>query len=93
MNKNLLGLVASGALVIIAPIAGGATTAYFLGRSFDATARVDPSQKARLLSEGISGSMQGTLYGFVVAALAFGAAMFFAVRLYRDSRRVPQPTS
>jgi biopolymer transport protein ExbB/TolQ len=91
MNKNLVGLLASGVLVIAAPLIGLTFTVFFLRGAFQATAGADPSQKSRLLAEGISEAMNGTAFGLVVSCIALVPTVVFAVRLHRDSKRGPPP--
>ena len=91
MNKNLLGLLVSGALVLAAPAVGLLVTALSLGGAFRSTASVDAAQKAHVLAQGISDSMNATAGGIVVSCLASVATAIFAVRLYLDSKRANAP--
>lgn len=91
MNKNLVGLLVSGVLVVAAPVLGLTVTVFFLRGAFRVTADADPSQKARLLAEGISEAMNGTACGLVISCVALVPTVIFAVRLYRDSKRGPPP--
>ena len=91
MNKNLVGLLISGVVVVAAPLLGLAVTVFYLRGAFRETASADPSQKARLLGEGISEAMNGTACGMVVSCLALVPALIFGVRLYRNSKRRPPP--
>lgn len=50
---------------------------------------VDPSQKARLLAEGISEAMNGVAFGLLATPLPLAAAIVIAVRARRLSRRAP----
>lgn len=85
MNKNLLGLLVSAALVVLAPLIGVLVTVFLLRGAFQETAGpdVDPSQKARLLAEGISAAMNGAAGGLVVSCVALVPTVIFAVRLHR----------
>ena len=91
MNKNLVGLLVSALLVVAAPVIGLTVTLFFLRGAFHLTASADPSEKARLLGEGISEEMNGTACGLVVSCLALVPTVIFAVRLHRDSKREPSP--
>src|ERR1700710_792734 len=90
-NKNLVGLLVSGGLVIAAPLIGLTVTVFFLRGAFQSTAATgtDPSQKSRLLAEGISEAMNGTAFGLAVSCIALVLAVIFAVRLHRASKRGP----
>jgi len=87
VNRNLRGLIASAAVAALAPFLGLGLTLVSLLRSFRHTAVVDPSEKAGVLSGGISNSMTATAVGIAVSGLAFVTMIVFAVRLYRDSKR------
>lgn len=91
MNKNLVGLLASAVLLVSAPLLGLTVTVFFLRGAFRETAGADPSQKARLLAEGISEAMNGTACGLVISCVALVPTVIFAARLYRDSKRGPAP--
>ncbi len=86
LSRNLLGLLASLAAVVAAPLLGVAFTAMGLREAFDDTARADAAHKARLLAEGISFAMNATVVGLVVGALAIVPAIIFGVRLYREPK-------
>lgn len=88
MNNDLVGLLVSGVFFVGAPLVGLAVTVFFMRGAFRQTASegVDPSQKARVLAEGISEAMNATACGLVVSCLALVPIVVFAVRLYRDSR-------
>ncbi len=86
-SKNLIGLLVSGGLVVVAPFLGFAITVLFLRGAFRETATVDPSQRARHLAAGISLAMNGTFCGMLVSLLAMVPTVIFAVRLHRESRR------
>ena len=47
---------------------------------------IAPSDKARVLAEGISSSMYRAASGIVVSGVALIPIAIFAVRLYRDSK-------
>jgi biopolymer transport protein ExbB/TolQ len=83
-SKNLLGLIASAAVVVAAPVLGLLVSTLLVRSAFDATTAVDPSEKARILAEGISESMNSTATGLLVSLVALVVGMFFAVRLYRE---------
>jgi biopolymer transport protein ExbB/TolQ len=83
-KKDLIGLLTSGALVIVGPLAGIAVTTFLLRRSFADTANVAPSRKQELLARGISESMYATAAGIVVGVIAMIVAIVFAVRLARS---------
>ncbi len=87
LNKNLVGFIASVLAVILAPLLGLLFTVLFVQGAFRATATADPSEKARLLAEGISNAMNGTAFGLLLSCVALIPAVIFGVRLYRDSKR------
>ena len=75
----------------MAPALGLLATTLFLREAFQTTANVEPSEKARHLAEGISGSMNATAIGIAVSCVAWIPAVYFAVRLYRASKQKPPP--
>jgi uncharacterized membrane protein len=87
MNKNLLGLIVSIVTAFVAPIFGAAAITLVLGGSVYSTQGTDPSDKARVMGEGIAGSMIAVGGSMVIVALAIIAAVVFAVRLYKDTQR------
>jgi biopolymer transport protein ExbB/TolQ len=86
MSRNLVGLIISAGVIVAAPLLGLAVTVLFLQGTFKANTSADPSQKARLLAEGISGAMNATAFGLIVGVLAIIPTIVFAVRLYRESK-------
>jgi biopolymer transport protein ExbB/TolQ len=87
-NKNLTGLLVSLGVVVSCPLVGVLVTILFLRRAFATAAAADPSEKARVLAELISESMNATALGLAVSLLALIPAIIYAVRLYRER---PQP--
>ena len=87
LNKNLVGLLVSGGVVLLAPLLGLLVTVLFLRGAFRDTATAAPSEKARLLAGGISEAMNGTAFGIIISCVAMVPAIIYAVRLYRDSNR------
>ena len=85
-RRDLAGLIASGAIVLLAPFVGAAVTALFLRSAFGDSATADPSQKARVLAQGISEAMNGALVGIVVSVVALIPTAIFAARIVRARR-------
>ncbi|MCA9591957.1 MAG: MotA/TolQ/ExbB proton channel family protein [Myxococcales bacterium] len=87
-SRNAWGLLISGIVVVSAPVIGLLVTVLFLRGAFDATGgtSIPPSDKARVLAEGISNAMNGTAIGIGVAILAMVPTVFFLVRLLRERR-------
>ena len=86
-NRNLIGLLASVAVAVLAPFLGLGVTVLSLLFSFHQIAAIAPPSKARVLADGISSSMHATAAGIVVSLLALVPMGVFAVRLYRASKR------
>ena len=82
----MIGLLVSIAVALVAPFLGLGLTLLSLFFSFQKTAAIAPSDKARVLAEGISSSMYATAGGIVVSGIALIPIAIFAVRLYRDSK-------
>lgn len=85
-NKNLVGLIVSAVVVLAAPVVGWVVSVLLLGRAFQGTEGVAPSQKSRVLAQGISEAMNGAAGGLIVSFAALVSAIVFAVRLARARR-------
>jgi len=81
-----VGLILCAAVAVAAPPVGVGVSVLFLGRAFKDTDGADPSQKARVLADGISQAMNGAAGGLIVSLAAVVAALAFAVRLVRERR-------
>lgn len=82
-RKPVVGLVAGGALAALGPVIGLFATVLSLQRAFGAVAAIDPSRKATVLAESISGAMTWTAVGLgagVVGMLVVLAAVLLLVR-------------
>lgn len=66
------------------PAAGFLATVVFVQRAFGRVATADPSEKARLLAEGISEAMNCAIAGLVVGLLG---AVVFGISLASYLRR------
>ena len=88
-KRALIGLAVGAILVVGAPLVGVLATVVQLRRAFAVTATADPSEKAKLLAEGISESMNCTAAGLVVALVALAPTILFAVRLAPPSKKQP----
>ena len=86
-SRNLIGLCVSAVIVFAAPVLSVGITMLMLQGAFRGTASGDPSEKARVLAEGISESMNATAFGIVISLLAMVATVVFAVRLVRERKR------
>jgi biopolymer transport protein ExbB/TolQ len=86
LSRNGWGLLISGIIAVVAPVVGLLSTVLFLRGAFHANASVPPSDKARVLADGISGAMNGTALGLGVSLIAVVFAVVFAVRLIRERR-------
>jgi biopolymer transport protein ExbB/TolQ len=85
-SKNLVGLIVCAGMVVLAPPLGYVASVLFLNSAFQATAGVDPSQKASVLADGISAAMYGLAAGLIVSVAAAVLAVIFAIRRARESR-------
>jgi biopolymer transport protein ExbB len=87
MNRNLMGFIVSASVMVAAPFVGLLASVLWLRRSFTATAApsVDPSDKARILAEGISEAMNGVGFGAIFSLLALPLVVLFVVRWRRDA--------
>lgn len=81
-------VVGVGAVTLLAFVGGFAFTVVGLVRSFDAAGRAAPSDKARMLAEGISNAMNGTAFGIVALGAGALLALVAGFRLLRASARV-----
>jgi biopolymer transport protein ExbB/TolQ len=90
-NKNLVGLLVSAGVLAAAPLIGLAATVLFLRGAFAGAAAADPSEKARVLAEGIAESMNAMAFGLAVSVIAIVPTVVFAVRLHRESKRQAPP--
>jgi ABC-type Fe3+ transport system permease subunit len=86
-DPNLIGLLISGIVSAVAPLVGVAVTLFSLQGAFSQSSSADPSEKARVLAEGISNSMNATAWGMVVSILALVSSVIFAVRLLHNVNR------
>lgn len=91
-KRALVGVAVGASIVVGAPLVGLLATVVQLRRAFGATATADPSEKAKLLAQGISESMNCTAAGLVVSLVALVPTILFAVRLARASKKPPAPT-
>jgi len=88
-KKWVAGIIASGIVTIAGPVLGLLGTAIGLGQSFRAVGGqdVDPSSKARALSEGINWSMGSTVIGLALGGVALLALVVCVVGLITSERR------
>lgn len=86
MSRNLVGLLVSAGVMVAAPLVGLLSTLLLLRGAFGGVAKVDPSEKARVLAEGISQAMNGLAFGMVISLVAFVPAVVFGVRLVRERK-------
>ena len=84
----LVAAIIGAFLVVAGPFLGVAFTVFGLRRSFSSSSKADPSEKARVLAEGISESMNGTAFG-IVAALAGMVVVTVALIGYIRAQRSP----
>jgi biopolymer transport protein ExbB/TolQ len=90
-NKDMTGLLVSLGVVVSGPLVGILVTILFLRRAFATAAAADPSEKARVLAELISESMNATAFGLAVSVFALIPAVLYAVRLYSKPTGAPGP--
>lgn len=76
-------MIASGAAIVLAPLAGVGLTALSLRQAFARTATAPPSDKARVLATGISEAMNGTVFGVIAGLLALAVFLVALVMLLR----------
>jgi biopolymer transport protein ExbB/TolQ len=84
-RRPLFALVLGLALSTLGPAVGWLATVLSLRQAFDAVANAEPSTKARLLSEGISGAMSATAVGLGVGILGVLVVLIAASLLVRAS--------
>ena len=63
----IVAIVIGVALTFGGPLIGVLYTIFGIRRSFSGSSAAPPSEKARVLAEGISESMNGSAFGIVVA--------------------------
>lgn len=85
-KKNLVAVILSLLVALSSPIAGLAASRWLVDRAFQGAAGVEASRRAQSVAEGISYAMAGVVVGGVIGLLGFGAAVFFAIRLFRGAR-------
>lgn len=78
--------VAGALLFLVGPLAGSMITAFFIARGFEAVASADPSQKAVLLAERISGAMYFTVAGLGVGVIGAVVAVIGVAGVIRQGR-------
>lgn len=82
-NRLLAGIVGGAVTFVGAPTLGALVTAFSVQRTFAAVATADPSEKARLLAEGISEAMNFTIAGIavgIVGMAVFAVSLFLLLR-------------
>jgi biopolymer transport protein ExbB/TolQ len=82
-NRLIAGIIGGAASFVGGPTLGVVVTAFFVQRAFAAVATADPSEKARLLAEGISEAMNFAIAGLVVGFVGmavFAVSLFFLLR-------------
>ena len=62
-RKALIGVILGGALTVLGPALGILFTVVSVRRAFSETTGVAPSDKANHLAQGISESMNGSVFG------------------------------
>lgn len=86
-QRLLIGAIGGAVAVVVAPVLGVAWSILSVTRSFDRTAHVDPSEKAKVLAEGISEAMNGgAVLGIGLGALALVATVICIVAYVRAGR-------
>ena len=82
-NRLIAGIIGGAGSFVGGPTLGVVVTAFFVQRAFAAVATADPSEKARLLAEGISEAMNFAIAGLVVGFVGmavFAVSLFFLLR-------------
>jgi biopolymer transport protein ExbB/TolQ len=69
-NGWLVAIVVSAVLVVAGPMTGVFFSVLGLRQAFSSTGSTEPSAKARVLAEGISESMNATMFGMILALVA-----------------------
>jgi len=90
----LAGIIGGGFLVVAGPLSGLIFTLLGLGHAFSSTGspHVAPSDKARVLAEGISESMNGTAVGIVVGLVGLVVLVVSIIGFVRANRGANQAT-
>lgn len=83
LSKNVKALIACIVVLFAAPVIGLVVTVSLIAHAYSVVASpaVDPSQKARLLAEGISEAMNGAVFGGIICVLAIIPTVFYVVRV------------
>jgi 4-hydroxybenzoate polyprenyltransferase len=82
--------IGGGVLFVLSWVVGLAWTAYGMMLSTTSDEAVDPSQKARVLAEGISSAANGAIFGAVssvVGVLVAGIGLVVFVRAKQTDKR------
>ncbi len=92
-SKAFFAIMAvSAATTVLAPLAGVGATAWGVMEAFDHVATAPPSDKARVLAQGISSAMNHAFVG-VVAGLIGAVALLIGLMLWIRRRRDQGPGS
>ncbi len=84
-----LGLLTGASALLLGPLLGFTATAIYLQRAFGQVASVEPSQKARLLAEGISEAMNFSAVGLALGVLGTVVILVSLIVLVRRSCHLP----
>lgn len=82
-KPSLTGVIVGASIALISPLLGLGLTVLMVQRAFTSVERADPSEKARLLAEGISYAMNFLAFGIggtLVGMLVLGVSLFVYLR-------------
>jgi biopolymer transport protein ExbB/TolQ len=82
-KRALRGVIVGASFAAISPLLGLGLTVLMVQRAFDSVERADPSEKARMLAEGISNAMNCLALGIggtLVGMLVLGISLFLYLR-------------
>ena len=89
-RRLIAGMIAGAALTTFGPLLAMLASGWGVSAAMDASETVDPSQKARILAQGISEAMNFAMLGIPIGLLGFALAVGCAIALWRKRRREAQ---
>lgn len=89
-RRLVAGMIAGAALTTLGPLVAILASSWGVSAAMDASETVDPSQKARILAQGISEAMNYTMLAIPVGLIGFALAVGCAIALWRKRRREAQ---
>lgn len=85
-KKAFAGMLAGATLGLLSPTAGMLMTTLRVSQAFGGVADVDPSQKANVLANGISESMNWTIAGMALGLVGLAVSVASTVLFIRAGK-------